>query len=98
MSAAGRTRVTFQPSDVAGCIRVDLTRPSDGVAFASGEVGRRVWRACVGMTPDVVLQLVVSRDTPMYDPQVPTGVRVQVTASDAATLADWRAAIAGARS
>jgi hypothetical protein len=50
------------------------------------------------MTPDVVLQLVVSRDTPMYDPQVPTGVRVQVTASDAATLAEWRSAIAGARS
>lgn len=87
----------FQPASVPGCIRIDLTRPADGVAFASGEVGRRIYHAVVGMTSDVTLQLVVSSSTPMYDPQVPTDVRVQVVAPDAQTLARWRSAIAEAR-
>lgn len=98
LTAARRsTRTVFQPTDIPGCIRIDLTRPSNGDTFASGEVGRRIYHAVVGMTPDVTLQLVVSPSTPMYDPQVPADVRVQVVAPDAQTLSRWRSAIAEAR-
>lgn len=94
-AAARRSpRTVFQPTDIPGCIRIDLTRPSNGDTFASGEVGRRIYHACVGMPADVTLQLVVSPSTPMYDPQVPADVRVQVVAPDAQTLARWRSAIA----
>lgn len=86
----------FQPSSILGCVRVDVSRPERGGAFAHGEVGRRIYRACVGMTPDVTLQLVVGPQTPLYDPRVPDGIRVQVVAPDAQTLATWRSAIAGA--
>jgi hypothetical protein len=93
---AGRRspRIIFQPSDVLGCIRVDLSRPADGATFGLGEVGRRIYRACAGMTDDVTLQLVVGPDTPLYDPQIPPGVRVQIVAPDAQTLQAWRAAAA----
>lgn len=87
----------FQPSDVPGCIRVDLTRPSDGKRFAFGEVGKRIYRAVVGMTSDVTLQLVVGPETPIFDTRVPGEVRVQVVAPDATTLARWRSMIAEAR-
>lgn len=88
----------FQPVDIPGCIRVDLSRPLDGKSFVSGEVGRRIYHAVVGMPADVTLQLVVAPETPLYAPQVPTDVRVQVVAPDAPTLVAWRSAIAETRS
>ena len=63
-----------------------------------GEGGRRIHRAVVGMPADVTLQLVVSPETPLYAPQVPVDVRVQVVAPDAPTLVAWRSAIAETRS
>jgi len=98
LSARRTVGSAFQPLDIPGCIRVDLTRPLNGEAFASGEVGRRIHRAVVGMPADVTLQLVVSPETPLYAPQVPVDVRVQVVAPDAPTLVAWRSAIAETRS
>lgn len=88
----------FQPPSIPGCIRIDLTQPDRGDTFVLGEVARRIYRACVGMTADMTLQLIVGPDTPLYDPRVPDGIRVQVVAPDASTLAEWRSAIAEARS
>lgn len=87
----------FQPTSIPGCIRVDLTRPSDGKRFGFGEVGKRIYRAIVGMTPDVTLQLVVGAETPVFDARVPEDIRVQIVAPDASTLARWRSAVAEAQ-
>lgn len=97
---AGRrsSSIVFQRPDILGCIRVDLTRPLDGQAFASGEVARRIYRASAGIANGVTLQLVVSPDTPLYDHQVPADARVQVVASDNATLVAWLSALAEGRS
>ena len=83
MSARRTVGSAFQPLDIPGCLRVDLTRPLNGEAFASGEVGRRIHRAVVGMPADVT---------------GPVDVRVQVVAPDAPTLVAWRSAIAETRS
>ncbi|MFB9645084.1 hypothetical protein [Microbacterium terregens] len=74
-----------------------MSRPQRGDSFELGEVGRRIYRACVGMPPDVTLQLIVGPETPLYDPRIPHGVRVQIVASDAQTLIRWRSAAAEGR-
>jgi hypothetical protein len=96
---AGRrsSSIVFQPADVRGCIRVDLSEPSNGVRWESGEVGRRLYHAAVGIPTGAVLQIVVSATTPDYDPQLPEGLTVQIVAPDGQTLTRWMAAASGGR-
>lgn len=76
-------------------MRVDLTRPANRERFAEGEVGKRIYRATAGMPAGCVLQLYVSESTPMHDIRIPSGLRVQVTASDAQTVAKWMSHVSG---
>lgn len=94
---AGRrsTSIVFQSSDITACVRVDLARPANGDRFESGEVARRVHRAVVGTPTGVVLQLVVSAETPDYAPVIPEGARVQIVAPDGPTAARWIGLMSG---
>ncbi|RCL89396.1 MAG: hypothetical protein DBW62_04495 [Microbacterium sp.] len=95
--SAKRRSVAFAPLAVGACVRVDLTHPSKGLdRFDFGEVGRRIYRAAVGIPTGATLQLVVGSDTPTTDLKLPTGIRIQVVAPDAATLRRWLDAISEA--
>ncbi|WP_344736331.1 hypothetical protein [Microbacterium awajiense] len=74
---------------MSGAVRCDLTRPANGDRFTEGEVGKRIYRATVGMPAHCVLQLAVSERTPTHDVRIPDGMRIQITAPDAATLRNW---------
>lgn len=90
------TSVSFRPANIRGCVRVDLTRPA-GDRWEHGEVARRLYAGFAGAAAGTTLQIVVGRDTPTYAPGVPENVAVQVVAADAATLAQWMAAVGGAQ-
>lgn len=96
-ATAGRrsTSIVFQRPDITACVRIDLTQPANGSRFESGEVARRVHRAVVGTPAGVVLQLVVSAETPDYAFVVPEGVRVQLSVPDGPTAARWIGLLSG---
>ncbi|WP_454115478.1 hypothetical protein [Microbacterium lacticum] len=91
-------RPTFRSADILACVRVDLTRPDDRKSFQFGEVGRRLYRATAGIPAGVVVQIVVSAQTPAHDLQLPEdATRFQIVAPDAKTLRNWLDAVEGAR-
>lgn len=96
-ATAGRrsTSIVFQRPDITACVRVDLSQPARGDRFESGEVARRVHRAVVGTPAGVVLQFVVSAETPDYAPVIPDGARVQIVAPDGPTTARWIGLLSG---
>ena len=86
--------VAFRPSNLLACVRVDLTHPTTGEAFAFGEVRRRLYRAVVGLPAGATVQLVVGANTPSHDLELPRDARVQIVAPDSETLRRWITAVA----
>lgn len=82
-------RVLVRPSDLLGCIRVDLTRitSQDGIR-------KRVWHDLAACPPGVTIQIVVGEKTPTMGLALPDGHKVQLVAPDGETYRRWAWAFA----